>query len=106
MNHSKLTALIHELKFKGMEQILDEVMKQAEKKASSTYQTVITLLEEELRYRKEKSLINRIKNARIPWDWTLSSFPFARQPSVNKQTDHGSECRKICGTGREYRVYR
>lgn len=85
MNHSKLHGLLQELKFKGMEQILDEVMKQAEKKATSTRQTLITLLEEELRYRKERSLINRIKNARIPWDWTLSSFPFAEQPSVNKQ---------------------
>jgi len=85
MKYSKLHELLQELKFKGMEQILDDVLKQAEKEACSTYHTLTILLEEEIRYRKERSLINRIKNARIPWDWTLSSFPFARQPGVNRQ---------------------
>jgi len=85
MNHSKLHELLHELKFKGIEEIVDGVMKQGEKKTYSTYRTLVILFEEEIRYRKERSLINRIKNARIPWDWTLTSFPFERQPGVNKQ---------------------
>ena len=85
MNHSKLHELLQELKFKGIEQIVDDVLAQAEKKGYSTYRTLTILFEEEIRYKKERSLINRIKNARIPWDWTLTSFPFERQPGVNKQ---------------------
>ncbi|MBW2660273.1 MAG: IS21-like element helper ATPase IstB [Deltaproteobacteria bacterium] len=85
MNHSKLHELLQELKFKGIEQIVDDVLAKAEKKGYSTYRTLTILFEEEIRYKKERSLINRIKNARIPWDWTLTSFPFERQPGVNKQ---------------------
>ncbi len=85
MNHSKLHELLQELKFKGIEQIVDDVLAQAEKNGYSTYRTLTILFEEEIRYKKERSLINRIKNARIPWDWTLTSFPFERQPGVNKQ---------------------
>lgn len=85
MNRSKLHEFLQELKFKGMEAILDEVLEQSEKEGFSTIHTLSILFEEEMRYRKERSLINRIKNARIPWDWTLTSFPFDRQPGVNKQ---------------------
>lgn len=85
MNHSKIHELLQELKFKGIEQIVDDVLAQAENNGYSTYRTLTILFEEEIRYRKERSLINRIKNARIPWGWTLTSFPFDRQPGVNKQ---------------------
>jgi len=85
MKHSKLHELLQELKFKGIEQIVDDVLAQAENNGYSTYRTLTILFEEEIRYKKERSLINRIKNARIPWDWTLTSFPFERQPGVNKQ---------------------
>ncbi len=85
MNRSKLHELLRELKFKGTEGIADEVPEQSEKKALSTCQTLTILLEEEMRHRKERSLVNRIRNARIPWNRTLSSFPFDRQPGVNRQ---------------------
>jgi len=42
------------------------------------------LLTEESRYRTEKSMANRLKQAKIPWDWTLESFPFERQLAVSK----------------------
>jgi len=76
MNSSKLHELLQELKLKGIEGVVDEVLVQSEKKAFSTSHTLTLLLEEEMRYRKERSLINRIKSARIPWNWTLSSYPF------------------------------
>ena len=85
MNNPKLHELLFELKFKGIEEVVDEVLVQSEKEAFSTSRTITILLEEEMRYRKERSLINRIKNARIPWNWTLSSFPFDKQPGINKQ---------------------
>jgi len=39
---------------------------------------------EELRYRQERSLLNRQQQARLPWDFTLTSFPFELQPAVSK----------------------
>ena len=42
------------------------------------------LLEEEWRHRQERSLAYRLTQARLPWDWSLESFPFAQQPGVNR----------------------
>ena len=42
------------------------------------------LLSEEASYRRERSLAYRLREAQLPWRWTLASFPFERQPGVNK----------------------
>jgi DNA replication protein DnaC len=42
------------------------------------------LLLEEYHYRQERSLLYRVKQGRMPWPWTLQSFPFDHQPGVSK----------------------
>lgn len=54
--------LLEELKFKGMAAIMDQQIALAE--SGTAVQDIIrNLLQEELRYRQERSLINRIRNA-------------------------------------------
>lgn len=79
----RINELLEELKFKGMAEIVDQQIKLAED-GTSIQNIIINLLQEELRFRQERSLINRIRNAKMPWDWTLNSFPFEEQPGVNK----------------------
>ncbi|MEA3486427.1 MAG: IS21-like element helper ATPase IstB [Thermodesulfobacteriota bacterium] len=79
----KISELLEELKFKGMAGIIDQQIKLAEDGAA-TQEIISNLLREELRFRQERSLVNRIRNAKMPWDWTLNSFPFEQQPGVNK----------------------
>jgi DNA replication protein DnaC len=79
----KISELLEELKFKGMAGIIDQQIKLAED-GTATQEIISNLLREELRFRQERSLINRIRNAKMPWDWTLNSFPFEQQPGVNK----------------------
>lgn len=79
----KISELLDELKFKGMAGIIDQQIKLAEDGAA-TQEIISNLLREELRFRQERSLVNRIRNAKMPWDWTLNSFPFEQQPGVNK----------------------
>ena len=79
----EINELLEELKFKGMAGIIDQQIKLAEDGAA-TQEIISNLLREELRFRQERSLINRIRNAKMPWDWTLNSFPFEQQPGVNK----------------------
>jgi len=85
MNISKTHQLLEELKFKGMREVVDQVLIDAEKNVTSTAQIINNLLREELRYRKERNLINRIKNASMPHEWSLTTFPFNRQPAINKR---------------------
>ena len=84
MSYREIKELLDELKFKGMLQDLDSILADAEKQGLSIAETLLTLLKQELYYRKERSLTNRIKNAHIPRNWTLTSFPFKRQPNLNK----------------------
>jgi len=79
----EISELLEELKFKGMAGIIDQQIKLAEA-GTATQEIISNLLREELRFRQERSLINRVRNAKMPWDWTLNSFPFEQQPGVNK----------------------
>lgn len=79
----KINRLLDELKLKGMAKVIDQQIALAES-GTALQDIIYNLLQEELGYRQERSLINRIKNANMPWDWTLNSYPFEHQQGVNK----------------------
>ena len=81
----KIEALLKELRFKGMGQVLYNQLDKAEKFGLSAQEVLYNLLVEEARYRQERSTLYRLKRAKLPWDWTLDTFPFDLQPSINKQ---------------------
>jgi DNA replication protein DnaC len=76
--------LLSALKLRGMEENLDLLLEESEKKGLSTTETLLHLLQEEFRDQKERSMRSRIKKAKIPNDWSLKTFPFDEQPGVNK----------------------
>jgi len=76
--------IIRTLKLSGMAQVLHEQLQRAETQGLSHPQLLWGLLQAEANHRRERSLSWRIRQARLPWDWTLQSFPFPRQPGVNK----------------------
>jgi DNA replication protein DnaC len=47
------------------------------------------LLSEEAASRRQRSLAYRLDQAHLPWRWTLESFPFERQPGINKTPING-----------------
>jgi DNA replication protein DnaC len=79
-----LHKLITKLKLKGMEQVLDSEIERAQSEGSPIPEVIYRLLAEEDRFREERSLDYRIQQARIPWDWTLQTFPFDRKPDLNR----------------------
>ncbi len=79
----QLHQLLATLRFHGMAQVLDGCLDQAEKDAQPVAQVVLRLLQEERRHRQERSLAYRLSQAKLPWDWSLDTFPFAQQPAVN-----------------------
>jgi len=80
----KLRAILQDLHLQGMIDCLDKELDRAEKEATPAADLIYRLALEERRMRQEKSLANRLKQARMPWDWTLQSFPFTQPPGVNK----------------------
>ncbi|MFH1683860.1 MAG: IS21-like element helper ATPase IstB [Candidatus Margulisiibacteriota bacterium] len=81
---NKIIELLETLKFKGMSLALDHQIVQAEKKGLPAQEVIYNLLFEEMRFRQERSVQYRLQTAKLPWGWTINSFPFERQASLNK----------------------
>jgi DNA replication protein DnaC len=80
----ELQALLAQLRFNGMAAALDAEIERAEREAVPATELLYRLLREEAAARRERSLAYRLAEARMPWPWTLASFPFARQPGIDK----------------------
>ena len=80
----RIKALLDNLRLRGIAEHIEESLNDAEKYGKSVSETLLELLEAEYRDQQERSLANRIKNAKLPWSWTLDTFPFKQQPGINK----------------------
>jgi DNA replication protein DnaC len=80
----KLQQLLMELRLTGMAEVLDRELNRAEKNGTSVSKVLWRLLQEEKVYRQQRSMLYRLNHAKIPVDWTLKTFPFNKQPGVDK----------------------
>ncbi len=80
----QLRKLLEQLRFRGMLAVLERELDEAQRQGRSPEAVISRLLQEEYRYRQERALVYRLSQAKIPWSWTLETFPYERQPSVNK----------------------
>ena len=79
-----IRSLLDTLRLKGMAEVLEPILDEAAEQALPLEQVLQRLLLEEHRHRQEHSLAYRIAQAHLPWDWSLQSFPFERQPGINR----------------------
>jgi len=82
--NNELQHLLDQLRFKGMAAVLSDLLTRAEREGWGHQDLLLQLLQEELSYRRERSVQYRLTQAKIPWSWTLSTFPFEQQPAVSK----------------------
>jgi DNA replication protein DnaC len=80
----QLHELLAKLRLRGIERALDAELDRAEREGSAPAEVIGRLLAEEEARRRERSLAYRLTQAKLPWDWTLESFPFDRQPGVDR----------------------
>jgi DNA replication protein DnaC len=80
-----LEQLLKTLKLKRIPEILDRELKRAEKESPSYSELLARLLREELLDRQRRETEARLKRARMPAELTLESFPWRRQPGVDKK---------------------
>ena len=80
----KLQDLLAQLRFHGMAAALNGEIERAEREATPASELLYRLLCEEAASRRQRSLAYRLDQAKLPWPWTLDTFPFERQPGVNK----------------------
>jgi len=80
----KLQTLLTQLHFHGMAAALDGEIERAEHEATPGCEFLYRLLCAEAASRRQRSLAYRLDQAHLPWQWTLDTFPFDRQPGINK----------------------
>jgi len=85
----ELEQLLKNLKLKRMAAIYDEQLRAAEKEQVSYSEFLTRLMRAQFHARQEGALEWRIRRANLPERWTLETFPFARQPGVNRKQIRG-----------------
>jgi DNA replication protein DnaC len=78
----EISQLLKSLHLARIAEIFDDELTHAEKKDASYQDFFVRLLRAQWHHRQESALTWRIKQARLPEQWTLESFPFKRQPGV------------------------
>ena len=81
----ELEQLLRNLRLKRILEIYDAHLKVSEKEDVTYTDFLLGLLRPQWHSRQEQSLEWRIKRAGLPEQWTLDTFPFSKQPGVNRR---------------------
>src|SRR5205814_6312360 len=81
----ELEQLLKNLKLRRMLGVYDEQLRAAEKAQASYSEFVAGLLRAQWHDRQESALEWRIRRASLPERLSLETFPYARQPGVNRK---------------------
>jgi DNA replication protein DnaC len=81
----ELEQLLKNLKLKRMLSVYDEQLRAAEKEDVSYSEFVAGLLRAQWHDRQDGALEWRIRRAKMPERWSLDTFPWPRQPGVNRK---------------------
>ena len=80
-----LEQLLRNLKLRRVLETYDEQLRAAEKEDVSYSEFIARLLRAQWHARQEGALEWRIRRASLPERWSLETFPWARQPGVNRK---------------------
>jgi DNA replication protein DnaC len=107
----QLQSLLAKLRFYGMASALNVELARAERDAVPPAELLHRLLTAEAASRRERCLAYRLDQAHLPWQWTLETSPFERQPGVNKaqintSNSHYAVQRWVGGVGSVWTAWR
>lgn len=83
--HEQLVEKLKYLRLSGLIAHWDDYLKMAADQRFSQARLLTHVVEEEYRIRRENARQLRLKRAHIPEPWVLETFPFERQPKLNKK---------------------
>ena len=83
--NKELTEILKYLRLGGLLAHWDEYLKLAAERSFSHARLLTHVLEEECRIKRENARQLRLKRARLPEPLVIETFPFERQPKLNKK---------------------
>ncbi len=81
----ELDQLLKNLHLKKVREILDEEIQRGEKQQITYHEFRLRLIRPQWHAKQEQALAWRIKRACLPELWALESFPYKKQPGVNRR---------------------
>ena len=83
--NEELEQLLKNLRLKRSLEVYEQQLAAAEKQQISYTEFLVRLMRTQWQARQETALEWRIRQANLPERWSLETFPFARQPGVNRR---------------------
>jgi len=83
--NSELAATLKYLCLSNLLSHWDDYLALAQKGKSSPVQFLQRILEDEVKAKKENARMQRLKRAQIPEPWVIETYPFHKQPKLNKK---------------------
>src|SRR6266571_4157144 len=83
--NEELDQLLKNLKLRRILEIYQEQLRAAEAEDASYTEFCLRLLRAQWHTRQETALEWRIRRANLPERWSLETFPYSRQPAVNRK---------------------
>jgi len=96
----ELEQLLKNLKLRRMLEIYEEQLRAADQDDISYSEFVTRLVRAQFQARQEGALEWRIRRANLPERWSLETFPYARQPGVNRKQIRGFAELEFIGRGK------
>lgn len=81
----ELHAKLHALRLPRLAEHWDQDLQEAARQRMSHAALLTHVVEEEYRLKGDRARQQRLCRARLPQTWTLETFPFARQPKLNRK---------------------
>ena len=81
-----LDQLLVNLKLKRLREIIPQELAWAEKKSPSYTEFLCRILRQEYQAQQDRFLDCRIRRSKLPERWSLKTFPWKRQPGVDRKT--------------------
>jgi DNA replication protein DnaC len=82
---AELTALAKHLRLTNLVARWDHYLAMTQKGNCSLVQLLRTILTDEAAARRANAITQRLKRARIPEPWVMETYPFDKQPKLNKK---------------------
>jgi DNA replication protein DnaC len=80
-----LKAMLRALRLPRLTAHWDEDLKEAARQRMSQATLLTHVIEQEYRVKCDRARQQRLQRARLPEPWTLETFPFERQPKLNRK---------------------
>ncbi len=85
MMNDDLDQLLKSLHLKKIHEIVEEEIQRAEQQQITYQEFLLRLMRPQWHAKQEQALAWRIKRACLPELWTLESFPYKKQPGVDRR---------------------